>query len=96
MVNTIEETTYPDDKNILFYYLSMSSLQNKTKNCLRDKFFFTLAKSNCTYFVRMSLKFLSPALSEHSLSLMRYGLTNDTVLAEKCSYRSDLKHFVAG
>ena len=44
MVNTIEETTYPDDKNILFYYLSMSSLQNKTKNCLRDKFFFHTCK----------------------------------------------------
>ena len=41
MVNTLKQTTYPDDKNILFYYLSMSSLQNKTKNCLWDKFIFS-------------------------------------------------------
>ena len=37
----LKQTTYPDDKNILFYYLSMSSLQNKTKNCLQDKFIFS-------------------------------------------------------
>ena len=41
LLDLLKQTTYPDDKNILFYYLSMSSLQNKTKNCLRDKFIFS-------------------------------------------------------
>ena len=67
MVNSLllmKQTTY---YNILFYYLSMSSLQNKTKYCLRDKLFFTLAKSNCTYFVRMGLKYLTLAYNNVTL-----------------------------
>ena len=46
------------------------------------------------------VKFLSPAPYEHSPSVMRYGLTNDTVflvpLKLGLKNRSDLKHCVVG
>ena len=46
----------------------MSSLQNKTKNLPSGQvYFFTPAKSNCTYFVRMGLKYLTLAYNNVTL-----------------------------